>query len=220
MHNKGQYAGSKLQAVGFDLDGTLWDSTRTVAVTWQRVCREDPRVCHVPSAEEIGGIMGLTLKGIAHQFFPYLPLEEGLEILKKCCQDENVEILQRGGQLFEGLESVLASLCARYRLFIVSNCQEGYIEAFLTYHKLKQYFCDYENHGRTGLSKGENIRLVMERNQVNRAIYVGDTQGDRDAAVSAGVPFIHAAYGFGKVAQDVPRLQRITELPRLLEINA
>lgn len=220
LQSKDRYGISKLQAVGFDLDGTLWDSTRTVAATWQRICREDHRVRHVPSAGEIGEIMGLTLEGIARQLFPYLPLAQGLEILKKCCEEENEDILQRGGQLFEGLEEVLASLCSRYRLFIVSNCQEGYIEAFLTYHQLGRYFCDYENHGRTGLSKGENIRLVMERNQIRQAVYIGDTQGDCDAAISAGVPFIHAAYGFGSVEEDVPRLGQITELLRLLEMDA
>lgn len=216
MLNMNWFEDARPEAVGFDLDGTLWDSTRTVAHTWQRICREDKRVRHVPSAEEIGSIMGLTLEGISRQFFPYLTLEEGLEILKRCCEEEKEDILQRGGRLYEGLEEVLADLAARYRLFIVSNCQEGYIESFLIYHRLDRYFCDYENHGRTGLPKGENIRLVMERSQIGRAVFVGDTQGDCDAAQSAGVPFIHAAYGFGAVCADVPRIERITDLPRLL----
>jgi phosphoglycolate phosphatase len=30
-------------------------------------------------------------------------------------------------------------------------------------------------------------------------VYVGDTTGDRDSAAKAGVPFIYANYGFGKV---------------------
>ncbi len=44
----------------------------------------------------------------------------------------------------------------------------------------------------------------MERNSLDRAVYVGDTQGDLDASDSAGVPFIHAAYGFGTVNKEVP----------------
>ena len=71
--------------------------------------------------------------------------------------------------------------------------------------------------GRTGLDKGENIRLVMARNGVRRAVYVGDTQGDADAAKKAGVPLIFAAYGFGRVADAEYVIQEISELPSILE---
>jgi phosphoglycolate phosphatase len=80
----------------------------------------------------------------------------------------------------------------------VSNCQEGYIEAFLDYHKLGKYFLDFENPGRTGLTKGENIKLVIERNQLQHPVYVGDTKGDQEAATFAGIPFVFARYGFGQ----------------------
>ena len=123
-------------AIGFDLDGTLWDSTQTVVKSWSKVCREDPRVKKIPDAKDIQGIMGLTLEKIAKRFFPYLSLEEGLEILDRCAQDEVGLILEEGGRLFEGLEAVLREVSARYPLFIVSNCHMGYIEAFLTHHRL------------------------------------------------------------------------------------
>ena len=50
--------------------------------------------------------------------------------------------------------------------------------------------------------KGENIRLIMERNQIKDAVYVGDTAGDAQACRLAGVPMIYAAYGFGNVEGD------------------
>ena len=37
----------------------------------------------------------------------------------------------------------------------------------------------------------------MERNRITSAAYVGDTQGDLEAARLAGIPFVWAAYGFG-----------------------
>lgn len=204
-------------AIGFDLDGTLWDSTQTVVKSWSKVCREDPRVKKIPDAKDIQGIMGLTLEKIAKRFFPYLSLEEGLEILDRCAQDEVGLILEEGGRLFEGLEAVLQEVSARYPLFIVSNCHMGYIEAFLTHHRLGQYFCDTENHGHTGLSKGRNIRLVMERNHWDHIVYLGDTQGDYDAAQEAQVSFLHAAYGFGTVDVPVPAITDIRDLPRWLQ---
>lgn len=96
---------------------------------------------------------------------------------------------------------MLESLSQKYKLFIVSNCQEGYIEAFYNYHQLETYFIDYENPGRTGLSKGENIKLIIERNQLKSPVYIGDTLGDQQAAKAAGIPFVYANYGFGEVEE-------------------
>ena len=62
------------------------------------------------------------------------------------------------------------------------------------------------------MQKGENIRLVTERNHLDAAVYVGDIQGDYEASRQAGVGFIHAAYGFGKVDADVPEICTFAEL--------
>ena len=204
-------------AIGFDLDGTLWNSTQTVVKSWSRVCEADPRVRKIPDAEDIAGIMGLTLADIARKFFPYLTLEEGLGILDRCAADEVELIRKEGGRLFEGLEETLQKLSAQYPLFIVSNCHMGYIEAFLAYHRLGKYFRDTENHGHTGLSKGKNIRMVMERNGWENILYIGDTQADYDAAKEAEVPFLHAAYAFGRVGESVPAISDIRDIPDWLE---
>ena len=39
----------------------------------------------------------------------------------------------------------------------------------------------------------------MTKNDCVDAVYVGDTRGDYLSAVSSRIPFIHAAYGFGKL---------------------
>ena len=51
--------------------------------------------------------------------------------------------------------------------------------------------------GDTGTEKGETIRRLMEAHGITSAAYIGDTQGDLDAARQAGIPFVFAAYGFG-----------------------
>ncbi|GAJ97979.1 HAD family hydrolase [Geomicrobium sp. JCM 19055] len=128
---------------------------------------------------------------------------------------ENEALRQQGGELYEHVESTLEQLASRYSLYIVSNCQDGYIEAFYHYHNLGKYFRDYENPGRTGLSKAENIQLVISRNQLNASVYVGDTLGDQEAAKKAGIPFIYAGYGFG----DVKTYDKMIHQPKdLLQI--
>lgn len=76
---------------------------------------------------------------------------------------------------------------------------------------------DMECYGDTLLSKGENIKLVMERNQIKDAIYVGDTIGDYNASVYAGIPFVYVDYGFGIVKTPDKRISDLIELLELVK---
>ena len=52
----------------------------------------------------------------------------------------------------------------------------------------------------------------MERNDIKSAVYVGDTEGDEKASRYAGIPFIYAAYGFGKAVSPDAVIKSIEEL--------
>lgn len=52
----------------------------------------------------------------------------------------------------------------------------------------------------------------MDRGRIESAIYVGDTQGDWDAAKTAGVPFVHAAYGFGRISCPDEKTQPLASI--------
>ncbi|WP_371873305.1 HAD family hydrolase [Lysinibacillus sp. Ag94] len=187
-----------IDSIIFDLDGTLWDSSKTVAQSWTQVVQGSPYGKGTITEEDLSKTMGLQIKEIAAVLFDYLDEEKQMELILACCQQEQADLLHNGGNLYPQLEETLLALSKKFRLFIVSNCQEGYIETFYAFHKLEKYFLDFENPGRTGLSKGENIQLVMERNHIKKAVYVGDTQGDMLSAKFAGIPFVFASYGFGK----------------------
>ena len=196
----------------FDMDGTLWDSAEGVAKSWTRIVNREYDKERVISVEDIHGVMGKTMDKIAEELFP--ELEEGprLELLEKCCNDENEYLREHGGVLYPDLEETLAELQKQYHLYIVSNCQSGYIEAFLEHYGFGHYFEDIECFGNNGLQKGENIRRLAERNGLTKAVYVGDIQGDYDATTEAGLTFIHAAYGFGTIAQETCRIENFREL--------
>lgn len=198
----------------FDLDGTLWDSSREVAISWQEALEKREDVDKEITMEMIQGVMGKSMYEIADLLFGEYDLEVRRGLLDYCCQEENKYIRLHGGRLMEGLEATLQRLKdLGYHLYIVSNCQVGYIEAFLEFHKLADYFEDFESFGATGREKGYNIRLVAERNHLQQAVYVGDTQGDYLAATEAGLPFIHAKTGYGTVEAEVPRITALAELP-------
>lgn len=201
----------------FDLDGTMWDSVRPVVDSWNIIIDTLPDFHKRITDEDMMGLMGKTMDDIAYTYFNTLEKKRALEIMEQCLIFENEYISKTGGKLYPHLEEVLADLSKDYELAVVSNCQKGYIEAFAGYHGLEQYFKDKECFGGTGLQKDENIRLVVSRMGLDRAVYVGDTMGDYKAATSAGVPFILADYGFGEVSEARYRIEKLTELRQVVE---
>lgn len=201
----------------FDMDGTLWDSAEGVAKSWTRIVNREYDKSRVITVDDIHGVMGKTMDKIAEVLFPELEERTRLDLLEKCCNDENAYLREHGGILYPDLEETLTDLKKEYHLYIVSNCQSGYIEAFLDYYGFWDYFEDIECFGNNGLQKGENIRRLADRNGLTEAVYVGDIQGDYDATMEAGLTFIHAAYGFGTVAQETAKIFSFRELLRVVK---
>lgn len=201
-----------MDSIIFDLDGTLWDSRETVVLAWNKAIEQNDKIDHTLTKQHLKETMGLQMHEIMQKLFPHLNVEVHNEIIQSCGEIEGEFLSERGGILYDNLEAVLGALSEKYRLYIVSNCQEGYIEAFYAYHGLEKYFQDFENPGRTGLSKGENIKLIMERNGLEAPVYVGDTAGDRKAAKDAGIPFVYAKYGFGDVEDYDYAIEQFDEL--------
>lgn len=205
-----------LDSIIFDLDGTLWDSTNEILISWNEVLDKYDGVRKKFTKKDVENFMGTPISKIFESFLHYLDQDLILEIEKECSKNEIKYIEAHGGNLFPSLENVLKELSLKYKLAIVSNCQDGYIEAFLQYYGFEKYFIDFEHIGRTGLPKGENIKLVIDRNNFNNSIYIGDVDGDRKAARLAGIPFIYARYGFGEVDEYDYAIDSIVELLEIL----
>lgn len=200
----------------FDLDGTLWDSTKPICDSWNEVLKKHPEISRrVITIEDLGDCMGLPMYDIAAKLFPEESKETQVKIMDELCSYENEYLAIHGGILYPELENVLGELKKKYKLFIVSNCQDGYIEAFLKAHHLEQYFTDTECWGRTRVSKGESNRILIERNHLENPIYVGDTAGDAKSASDAEIPFIYAEYGFGSVDQYDGKIDTFSDLLKI-----
>lgn len=203
-----------VDSIIFDMDGTLWDSTPEVALAFNKVLEEKhPEVKEKVTPERLQQLFGLPLDVIAVKLYASVHEEHAKLVMKECCEYECEYLAEHGATLYSGLVETLESLSKKYKLIIVSNCQEGYIQCFFrAYPNLSKYFIDYEYPGRSGRYKAENIRLVIGRNNLSHPVYVGDTLGDCEAAKEAGVPFIFARYGFGDVKEYDDVIDSLPEL--------
>lgn len=208
---------TKVEAILFDLDGTMWDALEAIRLTWNQVVANHPECRKEPiSAGELAGCLGLPMTEIAGRLFPGTTPVQQEALMDECCELENAYLRRHGAILYPELEETLLALKKEYKLFVVSNCQRGYIESFIEAHRLSACFDDIECWGNNQLPKGENNKLIMKRNHVTKAVYVGDTAGDEESARVAGIPFIFAAYGFGKAVSPDYTIRKFSELPRLM----
>lgn len=202
----------------FDMDGTLWNSAPQVAQSWNLAMEKAGYDGRGPITEEdMYKVMGKTMDVLTAMIFPEADETTRAELFEMCAAEENKYLAKHGGVLYPDLEETLLQLKKDYSLYIVSNCQAGYIEAFLEYYGFEYLFEDIECYGNNLKQKGENIALVAERNHLEKCVYVGDIQGDYDASMSAGVDFIHAAYGFGTIDAEVPKIYSLSDLPKVMK---
>lgn len=187
----------------FDVDGTIWDTTTVVAEAWNKAIDFTfPQVPHV-NGEILKGQFGKTMDVIGQNLFGILSKEEQKVLLDRCCVEEQIALVENTKNLqYDGIFETIVKLSKKYPLFIVSNCQDGYIPVVLEKNNLTNFIKDSECFGVTGLNKDDNIKLIAKRNGIKNPVYVGDTQGDFLACKSAGVPFIFASYGFGQVEKS------------------
>lgn len=209
-----------MDGIIFDVDGTLWDSTETVLKAWNQVIEEMLGKSYCVSVDTLKGLFGKPMNEICDIIFPGLSPADKEAAGKACFDYENALLETEPGVLYEGVRETLEVLSSRIPLFIVSNCQCGYIELFLQGAKLREgtisgYLC----YGDTLASKDVTIRRLMAQYGLNDAVYVGDTLGDALACEKAQVPFILAAYGFeSKPIEDRLCRNRIHAIRELLAL--
>ncbi|CAH0269070.1 HAD family hydrolase [Chryseobacterium sp. Bi04] len=200
----------------FDLDGTLWDSRASIIKIWNHVLNKHQLIKKDLKPENMNQYMGLLAHDIVKDIVPGISDLQIQEILSEIVSQENEVLRIQGGILYDSVEETLKSLSNTHHLFIVSNCQDGYIEAFLEYCQFNDLFTDFESHGRTQKPKAENIKLIMERNQLKpeNTIYIGDTQTDYDSSRSNDLEFIFCEYGFGKLTDPAyePSVSKFSDL--------
>lgn len=206
----------RVESLIFDVDGTLWDSVELVAKGWNRGLLEDGTTGLVCTPERLRPLFGKTMDEIGLELLPNLEPARRHALMTRMFEWEHRTMEGDPCEiLYPGVQETVLALSRRHRLFIVSNCQKGYIELLLKKSGMGPQFTGHACFGDTGLCKGETLRMLLERWCISSAVYVGDTQGDLKAAQMAGVPFVWAAYGFGAPERYDAKIETFTQLTEL-----
>lgn len=201
----------------FDIDGTLWDATDAIAVSYNKTAERVSGLHTSITGEDLRALFGREMHVIGESLFPMLPVKEAHDLIDQCTVDENGMLADVKPEAYPGVKETLKILSSDHSLYIISNCAAGYPEAFMEATGTGQYFSGHLCPDDTGSGKADNIRILMEREGLEKAVYIGDLDLDMQAAEKAGALFIHAAYGFGTVPESVPEIGSIKELPGLIK---
>lgn len=206
-----------MDSIIFDIDGTLWDTTGICARAWNDAINDNSELHASISAEQLKGLFGKPMDVIFASLFQGVSDELSSVLIEKCCEYEDRYLKEMDKKEFEpitftGVIDTIKKLSEKFRLFIVSNCQKGYIEILIEKLGLEEYITDYLCFGDTLLSKGQTMRRLIEKNSLQAPVYVGDTLGDKQASDEAGIPFVFCTYGFGQVDEYYKSIDSFDEL--------
>ena len=205
-----------VESLIFDIDGTLWDSRALVAEGYNIQLHREGLDHLCVTAEDLLPLFGKVMTEIADVIFEEVAPEQRYALMERCMDTENRYLHENPCNIgYPGVRETLEKLAKRYRLFIVSNSQCGYPELCIEKLGLTPYIGGHLCFGDTGTEKGETIRRLMAKHEITSSVYIGDTQGDRDAARQAGIPFVFAAYGFGMPEDYDARIESPEQLLKL-----
>ena len=180
----------QLDGIIFDLDGTLTDTFRVCFAAFREALR--PVTGRTYSDEEIMARFGPSEEGMLQRWVPDR-WEECLQLYLAAYEREH----RRVARTFPGVETALGLLKARgIRLAVVTGRGPHSTAISLAQFGLAPYFESVETGAPEGAVKPRCIQRVLERWGVppDRVAYLGDVPSDVEAARTAGVRPLAAAW--------------------------
>ena len=206
----------EFESLIFDIDGTLWDSRAIVAKGYNAQLKDEGMERFCVDAEVLKTVFGKVMTEIADILFAELPEADRYPLLERCMAREDQTLHEDPCNIgYPKVKETMEDLVKKHRLFIVSNSQSGYPQLCIEKMGLGDLISGHLCFGDTGTCKGETIKKLMRDHNITSACYVGDTQGDLDAAELAGMPFIYCTFGFGAVDHYWKKIDTFAELLEL-----
>ncbi len=190
----------------FDLDGTLFRTADGVVRAVNRL-RAEMGLVSLPEPkilENIGKKTPLFLNAVLKD----LP-EEQIRNSRERYRELEHEEINRGG-LFSGIYEMLERLSHKNQLCICSNGSLDYLHRVLSKTKVEHFFSAIQT-ASIFCSKAEAVKELLNKGE--DAVVIGDTLEDWEAAEKNELPFVWAAYGYGKGLEQAPfRAENVMEM--------
>lgn len=195
----------------FDMDGTLWDNVDTYVDVWNKGLEKTGYAKRVSRAD-IMGLMGKEARVMLNAIIPEASTTEQDNLF-----DEVITIYQQtlptmNPTIYHGVHEGLEQLSKKYKLFMLSNCEEGGLVNFMKHTGTGHLFIDYMEHGMNLMPKSHNLQLLIDKHQLQSPVYIGDTDSDATQSALAGVPFVFVSYGFGQTTNYALKFDSFPEL--------
>ena len=189
-----------MQAIIFDLDGTLIDS-RTDIVTSIQVALARLGVDDTLGPEAIGALVGRPLREMIQTTASTLDKAE-LERAVTLYRDHFSRHFQDKSQVFPGVSRGLALLSREFPLGCATTKPPASTEQVLTAFGLRAVFTAVRGtEGNMAYKPAPDVLLAIAQDlEIDPAslLYVGDTVADIQAAHAAGAKAAWAKWGYGK----------------------
>ncbi len=197
-------------ALIFDIDGTLWNASSASAKGWNRGL-ESLDIKKRVTPEEIESVTGNPYERCVDILLPGQRVKHS-ELLDRLDDYGARVVTSEGGEFFDGAIDGINRLASGYRVFLVSNCKEWYLNLFLRLSRLGPVLSGVDCNGMSGVAKNGMLSRMKRDHSLKNPVYIGDTASDGKEAALAGISFIHVAWGFGKPEGEARSVHSFAEL--------
>jgi phosphoglycolate phosphatase len=202
-------------AIIFDIDGTLWNASTASSNGWNAALAKigiDKNI----SPKQIEKVAGNPYEKCVDILLPGLKVKYP-DLIRELNDSEMEAVKSSGGNFYDGVIEGFRKLAGKYKIFLVSNCQDWYLNVFLDFSGLKPVLTGFDCHGMSGLPKSEMLSRIQTLHSLSNPVYIGDTASDEKAAKEANIEFIYASWGFGAPAGETKTVNSFNELVYYLE---
>ena len=197
-------------ALIFDIDGTLWNASAATAKGWN-IGLESLGIDRRITPEEIERVAGNPYERCVDILLPGMR-ERHPGLLDLLDSHEARAVASDGGEFYDGVIDGIFRLARDCKVFLVSNCQEWYLDTFTRFSRLGPVLSGADCHGMSGVAKHEMLSSMQRDHSLKHPVYIGDTAQDGREASLAGISFIHVAWGFGEPEDGARTVHSFTEL--------
>lgn len=191
----------KVEAVLFDLDGTVIDSYPGIQKAFDNAFL---KLYSIPNETSIKDFIGPPLTRILVKVNGETDdnkIERFVKLFKDFYDTQDFKL----SVLYDGMKDLLEDLYNRgIKLFIVTNKRQKPTELITKYLNIEHYFCALycidSNRGYSSKSEMVKDILEVERLSSDKCVLIGDTYQDEISAKPNNITFIYAAYGYGTLS--------------------